>query len=325
MIETRFLKITINQLMTEIVHVTHLSEYTSYEPTYLAIGSFDGVHLGHQHLLGRMAKQARKDGVRTAALTFFPHPRRVLQDLPQRFYLTTLDDRLRLLAGAGMDLIVVHAFNHDVRQIRAADFVAQLRQSLDMRQLWGGRFALGYKREGDIPFLRRQGKQLGFTVEIPDTLTHWQDEIVSSSRIREALEAGDVEQLNGCLGRLYSLSGVVVMGDQRGRLLGFPTANLTVWDELLLPANGVYATYAWVDGRRFPAATNIGVRPTVDGHHLRVEAHLLDFDEDIYGKVVRLEFVGRIRPEMKFSGIEELKAQITNDVAAVRDKLMLHT
>lgn len=308
--------------MTEIVHVTHLSEYTSYEPTYLAIGSFDGVHLGHQQLLGRMVKQARKDEVRTAALTFFPHPRRVLQpDLPQRFYLTTLGDRLRLLASAGMDLIIVHVFDDEVRQIRAADFVSLLRRSLDMRQLWGGRFALGYKREGDIPFLRRQGEQMGFTVETPDTMTIWRNEIVSSSRIRQALETADIDELNGCLGRLYSLSGTVVLGDQRGRLIGFPTANLAVWDELLLPAHGVYATYAWVDGRRYLAATNIGVRPTVDGHHLRVEAHLLDFDEDIYGKEVRLEFASHIRPEMKFSDIEALKAQIASDVATVREQL----
>lgn len=309
--------------MTEIVYVDHLSEFTSYEPTFLAVGSFDGVHLGHQQLLGRMVRQARKDDVRTAALTFFPHPRRVLQqDLPQRFYLTTLDDRLRLLAGEGMDLIIVHAFNHNVRHIRAAEFVTQLRQSLDLRQLWGGRFALGYKREGDVDFLRRQGEHLGFTVETPNTMTIWRDEIVSSSRIRQALETGDVAELNGCLGRLYSLSGTVVLGDQRGRLIGFPTANLAVWDELLLPVHGVYATYAWLGSRRYLAATNIGVRPTVDGHHLRVEAHLLDFDEDIYGQEVRLDFVGRIRPEMKFSGIEELKAQIAADVTAVRERLI---
>lgn len=307
--------------MTEIVHVTQLNEYTSYEPTHLAIGSFDGVHLGHQALLGQMVRKARKEGVRTAALTFFPHPRRVLQDLPPRFYITTLEDRLRLLATAGMDLIMIHAFNHEVRQIRAADFVTQLCTSLDLRQLWGGRFALGYNREGDVPFLRRLGQELGFTVETPDTMTTWQGEVVSSSRVRRALEAGNISELNGCLGRLHALSGTVVRGDQRGRTIGFPTANLAVWDELLLPANGVYATYAWVDGRRFAAATNVGVRPTVDGQRLTIEAYLLDFDENIYGKTIQLEFVNRIRPEMKFSGIEALKAQIAADVTAVRQQL----
>jgi len=268
-----------------------------------------------------MVKAARKEEVSAAALTFFPHPRRILQELPPRFYITTLDDRLQLLASAGIDLIIVQAFNQEVRQIRAADFVAQLRHSLDMRQLWGGRFALGYNREGDIPFLRRLGQEMGFTVETPAALTAWQDEPVSSSRVRRALEAGNIAELNGCLGRLYALTGTVTQGDQRGRTIGFPTANLTVWDELLLPANGVYATYASVDGRRYSAATNIGVRPTVDGQRLRIEAYLLDFDQDIYGKTMQLAFVGRIRPEMKFDGIEALKAQIAADVAAVRDQL----
>jgi riboflavin kinase/FMN adenylyltransferase len=139
--------------------------------------------------------------------------------------------------------------------------------------------------------------------------------------VRRALEAGNITELNGCLGRRYSLSGVVTRGDQRGRTIGFPTANLAVWDELLLPAYGVYATYAWLNGRRFAAATNVGVRPTVDGQRLTVEAYLLDFDEDIYGQTVQLEFVGRIRPEMKFSGLESLKAQIADDVAAVGEQL----
>jgi riboflavin kinase/FMN adenylyltransferase len=133
------------------------------------------------------------------------------------------------------------------------------------------------------------------------------------------LEAGQISDLNGCLGRLYALSGIVTQGDQRGRTIGFPTANLAVWEELLLPANGVYATYAWVDGRRCLAATNVGVRPTVDGQRLTVEGYLLDFAEEIYGKEVRLEFISRIRPEMKFSGIEALKAQIAADVVAVRE------
>jgi riboflavin kinase/FMN adenylyltransferase len=307
--------------MTEIVHINHLNEFTSYEPTYLAIGSFDGVHLGHQRLLGLMVNRARQDGVRTAALTFFPHPRRVLQDLPQRFYLTTLEDRLRLLAGEGMDLIIILPFNQEIRHTRAADFITQLCRSLDMRQLWGGRFALGYKREGDLPFLRRLGKDMGFTVETPDTLTTWQDELVSSSRIRRALEAANISELNGCLGRQYTLSGTVVRGDQRGRAIGFPTANLAVWDELMLPAHGVYATSARVGGRCFRAATNVGVRPTVDGQRLTVEAHLLDFDEDIYGEEVQLAFASHIRPEMKFSGIDALKAQIAADVTAVREQL----
>lgn len=305
------------------VRVTHLDEVDHKQPTYVAIGSFDGVHLGHQALLRRMAEQAHQAGRRAAALTFFPHPRRVLHTLPPRFYLTTLDERVHLLAEQGIDLIITHPFDDEVRRIRAAAFVDQLLAALDMRQLWGGNFALGYQREGDVPFLRRQGEQKGFTVETLDAPVTWNGDVVSSRRVRAALEAGDMAEVNGCLGRHFCVRGPVVKGDQRGRTIGFPTANLAVWDELLLPGNGVYATYIWVRGQRRAAATNVGVRPTVDGLKLTVEAHILDFDDDIYGEDVRLEFVRRIRPEMKFGGLEELKAQIAADVAQVRVELAL--
>ena len=300
------------------VRVTHLSEVDHKRPTIVAIGSFDGVHLGHQALLRRMVGQARAAGMRTAALTFFPHPRRVLHTLPPRFYLTTLDERVRLLAAQGIDLIITHPFDDEVRHIRAADFVDQLIATLDMRQLWGGNFALGYQREGDVPFLRRQGELKGFTVETLPEPMRVSGELVSSRRVRQALETGNLDEVTACLGRYYCVRGPVVKGDQRGRTIGFPTANIAVWDELLLPANGVYATYIWVRGKRRPAATNVGVRPTVDGLKLTVEAHILDFDADIYGEDVRLEFVRRIRPEMKFAGLDALKGQIRADVEEVR-------
>jgi len=300
------------------VRVAHLSEVDHKQPTCIAIGSFDGVHLGHQALLRRMAARAHEEGMRAAALTFFPHPRRVLHTLPPRFYLTTLDDRVRLLADLGIDLIITHPFDDEVRHIRAADFVDQLIKALDMKELWGGNFALGYQREGDVPFLRRQGELKGFTVETLGEPVLYDGEIVSSRRVREALEAGEIDEVTGCLGRYFCVRGPVVKGDQRGRTIGFPTANVAVWDELLLPANGVYATYIWIGEARYPAATNVGVRPTVDGMKLTVEAHILDFDADIYGEDVRLEFVRRVRPEMKFAGLDALKAQIASDVEEVR-------
>lgn len=310
------------RLMTQsFIRVTHLHEVDHKQPTCVAIGSFDGVHRGHQALLQRMVGRARQSDMRTAALTFFPHPRRVLHTVPPRFYLNTLDERVRLLAEQGIDLIITHPFDDEVRHIRAADFVDQLLGALDMKQLWGGNFALGYQREGDVPFLRRQGEQKGFTVETLDAPVLWGGDVVSSRRVRAALEAGDIEQVSGCLDRRYAVRGPVVKGDQRGRTIGFPTANLAVWDELMLPGNGVYATYIWVGGERHAAATNVGVRPTVDGLKLTVEAHILDFDRDIYGEDVKLEFVRRIRPEMKFAGLDALKAQIAADVEEVRGEL----
>ena len=194
------------------IRVTHLNEVDHKQPTCVAIGSFDGVHRGHQALLQRMAAEARAAGMRTAALTFFPHPRRVLHTLPPRFYLTTLDERVRLLAEQGIDLIITHPFDDEVRHIRAADFVDQLLGTLDMKQLWGGNFALGYQREGDVPFLRQQGQLKGFTVETLEEPLLLNGEIISSRRVRRALEAGDMEEVTGCLGRYFSVRGPVVKG-----------------------------------------------------------------------------------------------------------------
>lgn len=303
------------------VHVHHLAEVGERRPTFVTIGSFDGVHRGHQAVIRSLVETARTQGVRSAVLTFFPHPKRVVLGLEGRYYITTLEDRVALLGELGVDLVITHPFNEQVRHTRAADFVEQLCQSLDMRQLWGGDFALGYQREGDVPFLRRLGEEKGYTVELVQAMVTWNDTLVSSSRIRHSLNEGDVVDANGCLGRPFHVRGRVIMGAQRGRTIGFPTANLHVWDEQLLPANGVYATYAWVGGQRYVAATNVGIRPTVDGHSFVVEPHLLDFSGDLYGQEIRLEFISRIRPEMKFAGLDALKVQIQADVEAVRRQL----
>ncbi len=305
----------------KIVHVNTLAELVDRRPTYLALGSFDGVHRGHQAILRKMAGAANASGVRSAVLTFYPHPKRLLQNLQGRHYINTLQDRLALLLDQGVDLAIAHPFNEELRNTRAADFVDQLCESLDMRQIWGGNFAFGYQREGTVNFLRLLSPQKGFTVQLVESMVRWDGELVSSSRIRQSLSKGALSDVNGCLGRPYSLSGDVIKGDQRGRTIGFPTANLALWDELFLPANGVYATYAWLAGQRYKAATNVGVRPTVDGRQRQVEAHLLDFDGDLYGKNIRLQFIAHIRPEKKFSGLDALKAQIDADVLDVDRRL----
>ncbi|MBE2220061.1 MAG: bifunctional riboflavin kinase/FAD synthetase [Anaerolineae bacterium] len=302
-------------------HVNLLSDIPEKQPTYLAIGSFDGVHLGHQAVLRKMVAAARKDGVRTAVLTFFPHPKRVLQNMTGAYYITTIGDRVQFLGEQGIDLVITQPFNEEIRHTRAADFVEQLIHYADMRQIWGGDFAFGYKREGDIPFLRKLGAERGFSVELVEAMVEVNGDWVSSSRIRRCLQEGNVAEVNLCLGRPFHVSGEVVKGDQRGRTIGFPTANLAAWDELLLPANGVYATYAWVGETRYIAATNVGNRPTVNGRSVTVEAHLLDFEGDLYGQNLRVEFIHHIRPEKKFSGLEALTTQIQADVEEIRAML----
>jgi riboflavin kinase/FMN adenylyltransferase len=306
----------------QLLSVNSLAEIFDHQPTYLALGSFDGVHLGHQTVIRDMVDEARSAGMRSAVLTFFPHPKRVISGDRGRFYINTIEDRVRLLAGMGPDLVITHPFNSQVRSIRAADFVDQLVKYVGLSQIWGGNFAFGYRREGDINFLRREGAERGFEVRAVDALITFDGALISSSRVRQSLDVGDFQDVNGCLARRHSLSGVVIKGDQRGRTIGFPTANLAVWEELLLPANGVYATYAWLGDRRYAAAANIGVRPTVNGRDRTVEAYLLDFDEEIYGQTLRIEFDSRIRPEKRFSGLDALRQQIQKDVDQVRESLM---
>lgn len=305
----------------QTTHVNLLTEISGQQPTYLAIGSFDGVHLGHQEVLRQMVSAAKKEGARTAVLTFFPHPKRVLQNLTESYYITTIEDRVQLLGEQDIDLVITHPFNDEVRQTRAADFVDQLIQYADMRQIWGGDFAFGYKREGDIPFLRKLGAERGFSVELVEAMVEVNGDWVSSNRIRRCLQDGNVEEVALCLGRPFHISGEVVQGDQRGRTIGFPTANLDAWNELLLPANGVYATYAWVGEARYVAATNVGNRPTVNGRSVTVEAHLLDFEGDLYGQNMRIEFINHIRPEKKFSSLDALTTQIQADVTQIRTML----
>jgi riboflavin kinase/FMN adenylyltransferase len=310
--------------MTEIFapqRVNQLHEVTGSAPTWLAIGVFDGVHRGHQRLLNEMVRAARRAGGRPAVLTFYPHPKEVIQGISGRLYLTTLEERVALLGALGIELIITQQFTEEVRRTHAREFVEQLHQHLALRELWGGQFSLGLGRQGDAAFLTELGKEMGFTVHQLNYLDTWDGEDVSSSRIRYALAAGNIGDVNGCMGRRFSLGGAIMRGDQRGRKIGFPTANLDVWEQQLLPGKGVYATYAWLGEERFQAATNVGVRPTVDGEHLSVEAHLLDFDRDIYGEWLRLEFVERVRDEQKFPGLDALKAQIAADVRTVRNIL----
>lgn len=296
-------------------HVTNLTDAHPDRPTIVAVGMFDGVHRGHQHLLRRLVESARAEGLTPVVLTFFPHPDKVLGRAQGRYYLTTPEQRAELLGALGVEVVVSHPFDDEVRQMRAAAFVDRLVEHLKLRELWVGQdFALGYKREGNVAFLREQGAQKGFAVQVVDLVGNAHSgEVITSSTIRAALEAGDVERAARWLGRPYTVEGTVIHGDGRGRTIGFATANLDVWDEQMLPANGVYAGWARVGGETFMAVANVGRRPTFEGQIVRLEAHLLDFDRPIYGERMAFEFVARLRDEQRFDGIDALVAQIHRD------------
>jgi riboflavin kinase/FMN adenylyltransferase len=260
-------------------------------------------------------------------LSFFPLPKQVVGNGEPRFYLTSPDDRARLLQQLGIDLVVTLPFDQQLREMRATDFVDLLLERLDLREIWvGPDFALGYQREGDVDFLKKQGQAKGFEVCTVDFFRlaagnplAGRGPIVSSSLIRQALREGRLQDANHWLGRPYRIAGQVVHGDQRGRSLGFPTANLSVWEEQVMPARGVYAGCAWLDNERRPAAVNIGVRPTVTaGETLTVEAHLIDLDCDLYGKDLAVDLYAPIRPEFRFDSREALTAQMARDVEEAR-------
>lgn len=300
-------------------HVFALDDIELTTPSIVTIGVFDGVHLGHQRLVRRLVSEAQASGRTSVVQTFFPHPDVVLKGITGRYYLTSPEERAQRLLDLGVDWVVTHPFNDDVRQIRAADYVDQLCRSLKMSALWvGPDFALGYKREGNIEFLRAQGEARDFTVDTVDLQLGEGGQVIRSSRIRAALQAGEVEQVAAWLGRPYTLRGEIVHGDHRGRLNGYPTANFEVWPEKLLPANGVYACWVNVQGTRHMAVTNFGVRPTFAGKRLMIEAHLLDFAGDLYGQTLALQIVRRLREEKRFAGIDQLIAQIGRDVEAGR-------
>ena len=289
------------------------------QPSLVTIGVFDGVHRGHQHLLRRLVAQARADGRLAVVQSFFPHPDVVLRGLTGRYYLTSPEQQAALLAELGVDVLVTQPFDDALRQVRAGDYVDLLLDRLQMRALWiGPDFALGYRREGDAAYLRQRGAETGFELRVVDLLADGGPEAIRSTAVRQALADGDVEQARALLGRPYAVAGPVVQGDRRGHLIGFPTANVGVWEQQMVPANGVYAGWATLGADRLMAVTNVGVRPTFGGQDVTVEAYLLDFDATIYGQELALTFERRLRPEMKFSGIDALVAQIRADAEAGR-------
>jgi len=307
-----------------MLHLDSLAQAKPNRPTCLTIGAFDGVHRGHQQVIKQLVRTAWERDHRAAVLTFFPLPKQVVRPPQPHFYLTTADERARLLHQLGVDLVITHPFDEQVRTIRAADFVDTLLARLDVREIWvGPDFALGYRREGNVPFLQAMGAERGFEVRTVDFFTV-DEMVVSSSMVRRTISEGQVEDANRLLGRPFRLPGRVVHGDGRGRQIGFPTANLEIWEQHAVPAHGVYAAEARLGDGCVPAAVNIGTRPTfTSGQGVTIEAHLLDFQGDLYGQQIALDFIGRIRAEKKFDGLDQLLIQLKQDVAETRRLLAL--
>jgi riboflavin kinase/FMN adenylyltransferase len=303
-------------------HIHDLNE-VKLDRSWLTIGSFDGVHLGHQQIIRSLVEGAKQAGVPSVVVTFFPHPQFILRGESRPYYLTLPEKRAQLLAEMGVDFVFTYPFDQGISRLSARDFITDLYDGFHFQELLiGYDFALGRDREGGRELLGDIGIELGYAVrEIPPHQVS--GEVVSSSRIRELIRAGDVREANLLLGREFSISGQVIKGDNRGKSLGFATSNLDVHNEVVDLKPGVYASRGLVNGENRPAVTNIGFRPTFgqDLSSPRIEAHLLDFSGEIYGQDVEVFFVERLRDEMKFSEVDSLIAQIEQDIALSRQIL----
>ncbi len=285
----------------------------------LTIGTFDGVHTGHQEIIRRINRLALDINGENIILTFHPHPRMVLQPNDASLkLLNTLDEKIALLSQYGVDNLILIPFSKEFSQLSAQQYIEDfLWKKIRPRKIViGYDHRFGNNRGGDIHLMRAYSEKLRFQVVEIEAQTV--DNIsVSSTKIRNALLSGDLETANSLLGRFYSVTGKVVRGDQRGTKIGFPTANIQVRDPLkLIPASGVYAVRVVVDGEAHGGMLNIGLRPTFNGQHETIEAHIFDFAQNIYGTQIAVEFAGSIRKEAKFRSADELAAQLAKDKKA---------
>lgn len=307
----------------QIVHSLAQARPTS--DSHVTIGVFDGIHRGHQQLLANMTEAAHSRHNIAIVITFDPHPATTL-GYEHPSLLTAVEERAELMDMLGLDLLIVLPFNAVTARTSAADFVGGLIRHLHLTELWGGSdFAFGYRREGDVQFLQHMGAERGFAVRVVEPLM-WEGAPVSSSRVRTALSAGDIHQASGCLGRPYRLAGTILHGsDQRlgmGRRTGIPTANLSPPPRRLIPADGVYACLAHTAHLgTHPAMVNISTRFTQPEQGSIVEAHLLDFDADLYNQTLILDFVARLRDTRPLPTVSTLVAQIRKDIAQTQDRL----
>lgn len=291
--------------------------------TVITIGVFDGVHRGHRHLLQRMFELAG-DSLIPIVITFSNHPAEVVNPDRTVNKIITPEEKVQLLYDAGVGRVICLEFTNELANLDANEFTALLVDCLKMRGIvTGPDFALGRNRSGNLEYLHRRGASLGFWVETVAPL-ELEGEAVRSRRVRNSLADGNVDGAEYLLGRPYATDGVVVHGAKMGRQLGFPTANIIPIQNFVIPADGVYATYATVNGVRHLAATSIGVRPTFGLSQRLIEAHLLDFSDDIYDESLRLEFVSRLRGQETFDGIDALITQMNRDVDNARRILEEH-
>lgn len=298
-----------------MITVQSISKYDKAHPTVVTIGTFDGVHIGHRKILERLIKNAKALGLKSTVLTFFPHPRMVLQQDVSIQLLNTVEEKIRIMQDLGLDYLIVHPFTKGFSRLSATEFVSDIlvRDLRVKKIIIGYDHRFGRNRNADINDLKAFGDTLDFEVE-EISAQEVDDVSVSSTKIRKALEDGDIQTANAFLGYKYMLSGTIVKGRGMGKKLDFPTANLYIPETYkLIPKDGVYVVSSNIDGKTVYGMMNIGFNPTFEGNVRTIETNFFDFEQDIYGNEVQIDIIDRIRDEYKFGSVEDLKAQLRKD------------
>jgi riboflavin kinase/FMN adenylyltransferase len=298
-----------------VITVRSISKYKEEYPTVITIGTFDGVHIGHLKILDKVINHAKGTELKSAVLTFFPHPRMVLQKDSDIKLLNTIDEKITILKRLGLDILIIHPFTKDFSRLSATQFVRDiLVNTLNIEKvIIGYDHRFGRNRTANIKDLVAFGNALDFTVdEIP--AQEIDDVSVSSTKIRNALEEGDIETANSYLGYHYMLTGTIVKGKGIGKQLGYPTANLSIAEKYkLIPKNGAYIVESRLEGKTVFGMMNIGFNPTVNGTEQSIEINFFDFDTDIYDKKIQVDILARLRDEHKFESVDALKIQLEKD------------
>ena len=291
-----------------------LEEVRDIQPTVVALGNFDGVHRGHQQIIERTVRSAAAMGLKSAVFTFSNHTSTLLENLPDVKNILYPEEKARLIADMGIDYLFNIQFTEEILSMSPERFVKEiLVDTFRIREAYCGfNYSFGYKAKGTPEVLMHEGLKHGFGIHVQEPY-EIDGVVVSSTYIRQLIAGGDMEKCTKFMGRMYSIGGEVVVGNKLGRTIGFPTSNIMIDESMATPPNGVYITYCTYNGVKYPSVTNVGVKPTIGSYNKNIETHIFNFDRELYGKNIRVEFVKRTREEKKFPDVEALSKQIASD------------
>lgn len=296
-----------------------LEEINHIEETVVALGNFDGVHKGHQEIFSRTVGSAQAAGYKSAVFTFSNHPKNLMAHKTVVKNILYPEEKMNIIERLGVDYMFNLPFDEHILTMSPIDFIDKLLiGAFRMKQAYCGfNYHFGYKAQGTAEVLMKEGLKKGFGIHVLEPF-EIDGNLVSSTFIRELIEEGKVDQCLKYMGRLYTIGGEVVVGNKLGRTIGFPTSNIMIDESMVTPPNGVYVTYCTYNGIRYPSVTNVGVKPTIGDYHKNVETHIFNFDKELYGKHIRVEFIKKTRSEKKFKSVEALSKQITDDCIMAR-------